>query len=334
MLSFYEMLNLLESRKLVKEALDKSTLDDMARQMAELKARRAAKMGPTEPVKIDPVTPPAEPAAQKPFSLSPEMQAIIANAQKAAQDAPATTGTGSKTPAAPTNKGLHDINDPDNKTYAIRSSGGVKGNTVNAGGLAANVGAAKGTGNISRQMDSTSTSDKEAAFKAKLTDKMTELNQMLRFWPTMRLYVNYALAEFGKGPLAKYGKKAPEAFAKDATRTPDSDKAVHSPFQLVLSKGSSEKDNKFGDLGHQSVEGLPEVVIEDPRMMAKVIMASNKMGQMDPKWAQYNRKENPKAGLKPTVGDNNPAMPGFGENTQNAWMDISHLLCAGTECPV
>ena len=319
MLSFYEMNCLLEKkrRKTIREAITddeqrRAALAARAEKVRALKAKSGLSVAPapTQPAELEPIAPDVNAgvtgkAAVKPTTpaLSADMLDKIARAKQGAEAGPAVQ---------PPIKGVgkpdsYDVNDPAHKVYTKRSSGGVMGNTTNLSGLEAGMGSVgKGGGSVSRQMSDVATSDKKQAIRARLMDKLAQLNGIIKQWPTMAFLVNCAMAKFGIGPLKHLGEDALHKFATDKSRTLDSDRQLTKPFALVLKKGAGgAQQYDRQNIATNAEQDVPEVEIADEKTMAKVLMQS---------WEFWQRKDELEA-LAPNGEDPANKSPRLGGGT-------------------
>lgn len=286
MLSFYEMNCLLEKkrRKTIREAIsgDEQRRAELAARAERVRAMKAkAGLGvapaPVQPAELEEPAPDAAgglgadvtaPVEPKSPALSADMLDKIARAKAGAEAGPAV-----QPPIKGAKTGAYDVNDPSVKTYTKRPSGGVQGNTTNLSGLEAGMGSvSKGGGSVSRQMSDVATSDRGQAIKARLMDKLAELNSTIKTWPTMAFLVNCAMANFGVGPLKHLGEDALHKFATDKSRTLDSDRRLTKPFALVLKKGAggSQQYDRQNIATNAEVD-VPEVEVSDMKLMAKIV---------------------------------------------------------------
>ena len=304
MLSFYEMNCLLEKkrRKTIREAITddaqrKAELAARAERVRALKAKSGLGVAPAtaQPAELEAPAPDVagglggDAAAAAPAPVEPKTPALsadmldkIARAKAGAEAGPAVQPAIKGVAPKPT--GSYDVNDPEHKTYTKRASGGVMGNSANLDALATGMGSVgKGGGSVSRQMSDVATSDRKQAIRARLMDKLAQLNGIIKQWPTMAFLVNCAMAKFGVGPLKHLGDDALHKFATDKSRTLDSDRRLTKPFALVLKKGAGGSQQYDRDnLATNAEVDVPEVEIADEKTMAKVLMQS---------WEFWQRKD-------------------------------------------
>lgn len=368
-LSFWEMDCLVQQHKAAKlrEALN----IDPARK-AEL-ARRAALVAKNKPQQaaVEPPAPDVSPTDVSPApklpdgEIDPATQARIKSAAERVMSKPAAEDEGPVRLNRKSKDGF-DPNDPLNKQYGLRGSRGVRGNTNNLSGLEAGqpTSGSGGGGAISRQMDNVSSNKSKDKFLANLTEKLSTTNDIIRNWPTMAFVGKCIAGDFGFGPLAKYkqpgvkdaegkdqmGDQILSLFAGPKGESLSRDPNLTAPFALALKAGASKgvgKDANF-DPSKYSGDGTSEIVIPDPKVMAKVMMKIREffMGQRDnlknmPQDAagiakavtgQQDGQEDPEAHARQVMQQKKAARPldgGVGRTPKaesRDWMDAVELM--------
>lgn len=285
MLSFWEMDCLVrqhqEEKKKFQEALniDPARKAELARRAAMIKAnpvQGATAPAPVpEPTKIEPPQPDINPTDISPETggdLDPATIEKIKSAAQRVMGQPSDEEDGG--PVRLNRKGQrgYDLNDPLNKGYTVRGGKSVSGDTT------------------SKQMGTVSTSKNGAIFRANLIQKMSDTNKIMKNWKTLAFIARCVAGDFGYGPLRKLKTETPETqeggednvntfsgvltnYLNSKFRTPEQDAKLIEPFAFVLKKGGDvKKDNKFGDLNSYEMKQVPEIVVPDEKVMAKILM--------------------------------------------------------------